>query len=41
VAVRLRRMAFAPGQDGLGLFATYWHYLGGLWIYLLVLMFAI
>ncbi len=41
VAVRLRRMAFAPGQDGLGLFAIYWHYLGGLWIYLLVLLFGI
>jgi cytochrome c oxidase subunit 3 len=41
VAMRLRRMAFAPGQDGLGLFAIYWHYLGGLWIYLLVLMFGI
>jgi cytochrome c oxidase subunit 3 len=39
VAQRLRRMAFAPGEDGLGLFATYWHFLGGLWLYLLFLMF--
>jgi cytochrome c oxidase subunit 3 len=39
VALKLRRMAFAPGEDGLGLFATYWHYLGALWIYLLLLMF--
>jgi cytochrome c oxidase subunit III len=37
---RLRRMAFAPGEDGLGLFATYWHFLAGVWIYLLLLMFA-
>jgi len=41
VALRLRRMAFAPGEDGLGLFATYWHFLGGLWLYLLVLMFGL
>lgn len=41
VAMRLRRMAFAPGRDGLGLFATYWHFLGGLWLYLLVLMFGL
>ena len=39
VALKLRRLAFAPGDDGLGLFATYWHYLGALWIYLLLLMF--
>ncbi len=39
VMLRLRRLAFAPGQDGLGLFATYWHFLGGLWLYLLFLMF--
>lgn len=40
VLSRLRRMAFAPGEDGLGLFATYWHFLGALWLYLLVLMFG-
>jgi len=39
VALKLRRMAYAPGEDGLGLFATYWHYLGVLWLYLLLLMF--
>ena len=39
VALRLRRMAFAPGHDGLALFATYWHYLGALWLYLLFVMF--
>jgi cytochrome c oxidase subunit 3 len=37
--LKLRRMAFAPGEDGLGLFATYWHYLGALWLYLLALLF--
>lgn len=41
VLSRLRRMAFAPGEDGLALFATYWHFLGGLWLYLLLLMFAL
>jgi cytochrome c oxidase subunit 3 len=39
VMLQLRRMAFAPGEDGLGLFTTYWHFLGGLWLYLLFLMF--
>lgn len=39
VLVRLRRMALLPGSDGLGLFATYWHFLGGLWLYLLGLLF--
>jgi len=40
VAARLRRMAFAPGEDGLGLFAMYWHFLAGLWLYLLYLLFV-
>lgn len=39
LVVRLRRMALLPGSDGLGLFATYWHFLGGLWLYLLGLLF--
>ena len=39
--VRLRRMAYAPGEDGLGLFATYWHFLGGLWLYLLLLLYVL
>ena len=37
----LRRMAYAPGQDGLGLFAIYWHFLGALWAYLLVLLYVL
>ena len=31
---RRGRLAYTPGQDGLGLFATYWHFLDGLWVYL-------
>jgi cytochrome c oxidase subunit III len=40
VLYRLRRMALLPGEDGLGLFATYWHFLGALWVYLLWLLFV-
>jgi cytochrome c oxidase subunit 3 len=40
VLLRLRRMAYLPGEDGLRLFATYWHFLGGLWVYLLWLLFV-
>jgi heme/copper-type cytochrome/quinol oxidase subunit 3 len=32
-------MAYAPGSDALALFATYWHFLTALWIYLFVLLF--
>jgi cytochrome c oxidase subunit 3 len=38
---RLRRLAYAPGDDGLGLFAIYWHFLGGLWAYLLLLLYVL
>src|SRR5262245_36305229 len=38
--VRFRRMSLLPGEDGLRQFATYWHFLGGLWIYLLWLLFV-
>ena len=37
---RLRRLAVTPGGDGLSLFATYWHFLGALWLYLLFLLFV-
>ena len=40
VVARLRRMTLTPGEDGLGLFATYWHFLGALWLYLLFLLFV-
>jgi heme/copper-type cytochrome/quinol oxidase subunit 3 len=33
-------MALLPGEDGLRLFATYWHFLGALWVYLLWLLFV-
>lgn len=35
------RLALTPGTDELGLFATYWHFLGGLWLYLLFLLFVL
>ena len=41
VLARVRRRAYAPGTDGLGLFATFWHFLGGLWAYLLVVLFVL
>jgi cytochrome c oxidase subunit 3 len=41
VLVRVRRMDYTPGEDGLRLFATYWHFLGALWAYLLVLLFVL
>jgi cytochrome c oxidase subunit III len=40
VLSRVRRLAYTPGEDGLGLFATYWHFLDGLWLYLAVLLFV-
>jgi cytochrome c oxidase subunit 3 len=41
VLARARRLAYVPGEDGLGLFATYWHFLAALWIYLLLLLFVL
>ncbi len=41
VLVRVRRMGYTPGEDGLRLFATYWHFLAALWAYLLVLLFVL
>ncbi len=41
LVVRLRRMAVVPGSDALGLFALYWHFLGLLWLYLLIVLFVI
>ena len=38
---RARSLALVPGQDRLGLFATFWHFLTGLWVYLLVLLFLV
>lgn len=37
---RAARTQYAPGQDGLGLFATFWHFLGALWVYLFLLLFV-
>ncbi|HET7294335.1 MAG TPA: cytochrome c oxidase subunit 3 [Vicinamibacteria bacterium] len=41
LVTRARRMTVVPGADGLGLFALYWHFLGALWLYLLVVLFVI
>lgn len=41
IVARLRRMALVPGEDGLALFATYWHFLGLLWLYLLFVLFVL
>jgi cytochrome c oxidase subunit 3 len=41
VVVRVRGLAYTPGEDGLRLFATYWHFLGALWLYLVVLLFVL
>ena len=41
VQLRMRRLALTPGENGLGLFATYWHFLGALWAYLLFLLFVL
>ena len=40
VLAQVRRLALTPGEDGLRLFATYWHFLAGLWVYLLYLLFV-
>jgi cytochrome c oxidase subunit III len=40
VLFKARRLAYTPGQDGLGLFATFWHFLGGLWVYVFLLLFV-
>lgn len=36
----LSRLRRAAGGDPLALFATYWHFLGALWVYLLLLLFV-
>lgn len=36
---KVRRLAVTPGGDALALFATYWHFLTALWVYLFVLLF--
>ena len=41
VLFRVRRRVYAPGGDGLGLFATFWHFLGGVWAYLLFVLFVL
>jgi hypothetical protein len=38
---RARGLGLTPGTDSLSLFATYWHFLAGLWLYLLLLLFVL
>jgi cytochrome c oxidase subunit 3 len=38
---RLQGLAFAPEGDALRLFAMYWHFLAGLWLYLLYVLFVL
>jgi cytochrome c oxidase subunit 3 len=40
VQSRVRRLDYPPGEDGLRLFATYWHFLAVVWAYLLFLLFV-
>jgi cytochrome c oxidase subunit III len=40
VLFKARHLAYTPGEDGLGMFATYWHFLTGLWVYLVLLLFV-
>ena len=40
VLFKAARLQYTPGQDGLGLFATFWHFLGALWVYLFLLLFV-
>lgn len=37
---KARALRYTPGEDGLGLFATFWHFLGALWVYLFLLLFV-
>ncbi len=38
---QMRGLALRPGEDRLGLFATYWHFLAIVWVYLLFLLFVL
>jgi cytochrome c oxidase subunit 3 len=40
VGLALRRPVEPPGPDALRLFAVYWHFLGALWVYLVLLLFV-
>ena len=39
--LHMRRSSYVPDGDGLRLFATYWHFLDALWVYLLFLLFVL
>jgi cytochrome c oxidase subunit 3 len=41
VLAKVSRRAYAPGSDALALFATFWHFLAVLWVYLLYVLFIL
>jgi cytochrome c oxidase subunit III len=41
VFVRIQRRRYEPGRDALSLFATFWHFLAGVWVYLLFVLFVL
>jgi cytochrome c oxidase subunit III len=41
VFVRVQRRRYQPGADALALFATFWHFLAGVWAYLLFVLFVL
>jgi len=41
VLTKVSRRAYAPGVDGLALFATFWHFLAAVWVYLLYVLFIL
>jgi cytochrome c oxidase subunit 3 len=41
VLVRVQRRFEQPGRDPLGLFPTFWHFLAGVWAYLLFVLFVL
>jgi cytochrome c oxidase subunit 3 len=41
VFVRVQRRRYEPGTDALALFATFWHFLAGVWAYLLFVLFVL
>jgi cytochrome c oxidase subunit 3 len=41
VYARVQRRRYEPGTDALALFATFWHFLAGVWAYLLFVLFVL
>jgi cytochrome c oxidase subunit 3 len=41
VFFRVQMRRYEPGTDALSLFATFWHFLAGVWVYLLFVLFVL